>query len=144
MASKLWFLKTPSSGREVYCNVVATKNFKSTKPYLVMKQQQQRIITFIDYYYDYTFSDVNVECKYFILMLDQLFGAQPLQKQTNPKKWPQHKMANSRGLVISECGIFVFSKLGGLTRHKIPSRWLEHKKTLRTNENPVLTSATQS
>ena len=58
-----------------------------------MKQQQQRIITFIDYYYDYTFSDVNVECKYFILMLDQLFGAQPLQKQTNPKnglniKWP--------------------------------------------------------
>ena len=77
----------------MYCNVVATKNFKSTKPYLVMKQQQQRIITFIDYYYDYTFSDVNVECKYFILMLDQLFGAQPLQKQTNPKnglniKWP--------------------------------------------------------
>ena len=39
MASKLWFLKTPSSGREVYYNVVATKNFKSTKPYLVMKQQ---------------------------------------------------------------------------------------------------------
>ena len=40
---------------------------------LLSDETTTRIITFIDYY-DYEFSDVNLECKYFLLMLDQLFG----------------------------------------------------------------------
>ena len=67
----------------MYCNVVATKKLQVNET-LLSDETTTRIITFIDYY-DYTFSDVNVECKYFILMLDQLFETQPLQKQTTQK-----------------------------------------------------------